>query len=164
MARHRFTPAARAALRVVARHAADPRVARRAQALLDLAGGNPVAAVARRYGVSREALYDWLARLATGRGPLCDRLADRPRAGRPARLREAAVALVRRALATRPTDHGYRHPTWTVPLLRRHLARAGVAASPGTVRRVLRRLGFRWKRPRHRLSRRPRTWRQAKGG
>jgi hypothetical protein len=51
-----------------------------------------------------------------------------------------------------------------VPLLRHHLRRQGAEASATTIRRALRRLGYRWKRPRFVLSRRDPHWRQAKGG
>ena len=67
-------------------------------------------------------------------------------------------------MPTAPTDHGYRHPAWTTPLLLAHLTRAGVEASDVTVRRALHRLGYRWKRPRFVLARRAEHWRQAKGG
>ncbi len=160
----KFTRAQVAALRSVARQAPSARHARRAQALLELAGGDSVTAVADRHRVSRTAVYDWLARLRAGGPDAWSRLEDRPRSGRPPTQREAAIEAVRAALATRPTDHGYRHPVWTAGLLRRHLERAGVAVSRTTVRRALRGLGYRWKRPRHTLARRKPTWRQAKGG
>lgn len=153
-----------AALRAIARHAATARHARRAQALLELADGDTVTAVAARHRVSRTAVYDWLARFRDGGRGLGDRLKDRPRSGRPATRRAAAAEAIRAALATRPADHGYRHPGWTAELLRRHLGRDGVAASRTTVRRALHALGYRWKRPRHALARRKPTWRQAKGG
>jgi transposase len=153
-----------AALRAVARHAPTARHARRAQALLELADGDTVTAVAARHRVSRMAVYDWLARFRDSGATAWDRLNDRPRSGRPATRRAAAAKAVRTALATRPTDHGYRHPGWTAELLRRHLARNGVSVSRTTVRRALHGLGYRWKRPRHSLARRKPTWRQAKGG
>ncbi len=164
MPRTRLTRAEAAALRNVARHAASARHARRAQALLELADGDSITAVADRHRVSRTAVYDWLARLRAGGADAWSRLEDRPRSGRPPTRREAATEAMRAALASRPTDHGYRHPVWTAGLLRRHLERAGVAVSRTTVRRALHGLGYRWKRPRHALARRKPTWRQAKGG
>jgi transposase len=159
----RLTDSQRAALAHIARHADSAREARRAQALLDLDAGEAVAAVARHYRVSRTAVYDWAARLAGGRRA-GRRLKDRPRSGRPAVSRSAAERLLAEALPTDPRRHGYRHPAWTTPLLRHHLRRRGVAVSATTIRRALRRLGYRWKRPRFVLSRRARNWRQAKGG
>jgi transposase len=159
----RLTAPQRQALRQLAKASPDARVARRALALLDLAGGAPVTAVAGRYGVSRETVYQWATRLGTAGWP-GDRLGDAPRSGRPPRVGAAAERLLRVALPTDPRRHGYRHPAWTTPLLQRHLRRQGVEASATTLRRALRRLGYRWKRPRFVLSRRDPHWRQAKGG
>ncbi|HJZ58070.1 MAG TPA: helix-turn-helix domain-containing protein [Gemmataceae bacterium] len=164
MPRIKFRQDQIAALRAVARHAPTARHARRAQTLLELADGDTVTAVAARHRVSRMAVYDWLARFREGGASAWDRLKDRPRSGRPAVQRAAATEAIRAALATRPTDHGYRHPGWTAGLLRRHLEHNGVVASRTTVRRALHGLGYRWKRPRHSLARRKPTWRQAKGG
>jgi transposase len=151
------------ALRRLAKASSDTREVRRALALLDLARGEPVTGVAGRYGVSRETVYQWAARLR-GDGRPGDRLRDAPRTGRPPGVGAAAARLLRTALPTDPRRYGYRHPAWTLPLLQRHLRRQGVEASAATVRRALRRLGYRWKRPRFVLSRRDPHWRQAKGG
>jgi transposase len=156
-----LTAEQRRALRCVARDGGDARQVRRALALLDLARGEPVAAVARRYQVCRDTIYQWAARLLRP-GPC---LGDAPRAGRPGDRGEAAERLIRAALRREPLGLGYRHPAWTAGLLRQHLWRAhGLAVSVSTVRRAVRRLGFRWKRPRFVLARRDPHWRQAKGG
>lgn len=64
-----------------------------------------------------------------------------------------------------PLRWGYRSPVWTVPMLRAQVLRvAGEKVSLRTVRRALRTLRYRYKRPRFVLARRSRTWRQAKGG
>jgi len=159
----RLTAPQRHALRQLAKASPDGREARRALALLDLAGGESVTGVAGRYGVSRETVYLWAARLGTA-ARLGDRLRDAPRSGRPSRAGAAAETLLRAALPMGPRRHGYRHPAWTMPLLQHHLRRQGVEASLTTIRRALRRLGYRWKRPRFVLSRRDPHWRQAKGG
>jgi transposase len=156
-----LTAGQRQALRTLARNGDDAREVRRALALLDLARGESVAAVSRRYQVCRDTVYEWAARL---RRPGL-RLRDAPRVGRPADRREVAVPLIRAALRCEPLGLGYRHPAWTAGLLRQHLRHAhGLVVSVSTVRRVVRRLGFRWKRPRFALSRRDPHWRQAKGG
>jgi transposase len=159
----RLTAPQRDALRRLAKGSPDTREARRALALLDLARGESVTGVACRYGVSRETVYQWAARLGRDGLPGA-RLRDAPRSGRPADTGRAAEQLLLEALPTDPRRHGYRHPAWTVPLLRRHLRRQGAEASEATVRRALRRLGYRWKRPRFVLARRDPHWRHAKGG
>jgi transposase len=64
-----------------------------------------------------------------------------------------------------PRRYGFRARNWTVPMLRcqiqRHTTR-GVSRS--TVRRALRSLRYRYKRPRLTLALRSPTWRQEKGG
>lgn len=142
----------------------DARETRRALALIDLDAGEPVARVAQRYQVGRSTVYEWAARWADPSRPRGQRLRDAARSGRPPATRDAVEETLAELLPALPTDHGYRHPAWTTPLLRAHLARAGVAASGTTVRRALHRLGYRWKRPRFVLSRRDPHWRQAKGG
>jgi transposase len=159
-----LTASQRDALRQLARRSPDGREARRALALLDLDRGESVTTVAGRYGVSRETVYQWSARLRRADLPAGRRLRDAPRGGRPAGKRQAAERLLRSALATDPLGHGYRHPAWTAPLLRQHLRRHGLEVSEATLRRALRRLDYRWKRPRFVLSRRDPHWRQAKGG
>jgi transposase len=64
-----------------------------------------------------------------------------------------------------PQQWGYRAWGWTAVLLQCHLERQqGIKVSIATIRRQLRRLGDRWKRPRYVLARGDPFWRQAKGG
>src|SRR5438105_5434144 len=126
----------------------DARVYRRALAVLEVAPGRPVAAVARSLGVTRQAVHTWLAAYARDLDPLD--LADAPRAGRPPLWTPALGDVLRAAPATPPDRFGYRATDWTVPLLREHLAgRAGVRPSGTALRRWLRALGYAWKRYRY---------------
>jgi transposase len=160
----RLTARDRELLSEKARHSPDARETRRAMALLDLDVGEAPTRVAQRYRVSRSTVYEWAARWQDADRPRGDRLRDAVRSGRPPDTRDAVEEALAALMPTAPTDHGYRHPAWTTPLLLAHLARAGVGASDVTVRRALHRLGYRWKRPRFVLSRRATHWRQAKGG
>jgi transposase len=154
----------REALEQAARHSTDARETRRALALLDLADGQTPGQVAARYRVGRSTVYEWVARWNDADRPRSERLRDAPRSGRPPEQRDAVAGQLAELMPSAPTDHGYRHPAWTAPLLLAHLTRNGVGASDTTVRRALHRLGYRWKRPRFVLSRRAEHWRQAKGG
>jgi transposase len=147
-----------------ARSSHDARETRRGLALLDLDAGEPAARVARRYQVGRSTVYEWAARWADATRPRGERLRDAARSGRPPDTRDGVQEALAKLMPSAPTDHGYRHPAWTTPLLVAHPARQGVAASDTAVRRALHRLGYRWKRPRFVLSRRAGHWRQAKGG
>jgi transposase len=160
----RLTARDRDTLGESARHSTDARETRRALALLDLDAGESPARVAERYRVSRSTVYEWAARWADTARPRANRLRDADRSGRPPDTRDAVEAALADLMPTAPTDHGYRHPAWTTPLLMAHLTRQGVEASDTTVRRALHALGYRWKRPRFVLSRRAEHWRQAKGG
>jgi transposase len=155
----------REALEQATRSNADTRQTRRALALLDLADGQTPNQVAARYRVGRSTVYEWVARWNDGERPKPDRLRDAHRCGRPSDVRDAVAEVLVELMPTAPTDYGYRHPTWTVPLLVAHLDREHqLAVSEATVRRALHELGYRWKRPRFVLSRRDPNWRQAKGG
>jgi transposase len=165
MALVQLTARDRATLEQAARHSSDARETRRALALLDLADGNKPGQVAARYRVSRSTVYEWAARWNDDARPKADRLRDADRSGRPPEQRDAVAERLAELMPSAPTDHGYRHPAWTVPLLVAHLARAcQLPVSETTVRRALHGLGYRWKRPRFVLSRRDPNWRQAKGG
>jgi transposase len=161
----RLTARDRDTLAEKARSSHNAREARRALALLDLDAGEAPGRVAGRYRVSRSTVYEWAARWQNTDRPRDDRLRDAERSGRPPDTRDAVGAVLAELMPTAPTDHGYRHPAWTTPLLLAHLAREhGLEVSDTTVRRALHRLGYRWKRPRFVLSRRAEHWRQAKGG
>jgi transposase len=164
MALVQLTTRDREALEHAARHSNDARETRRALALLDLAGGQKPGQVAARYRVSRSTVYEWAARWGDTEKPKADRLRDADRSGRPPEQRAAVAEALSELMPTAPTDHGCRHPAWTVPLLIAHLAREHqLTASETTARRALHGLGYRWKRPRFVLSRRDPNWRQAKG-
>ena len=160
----RLTARDRETLEQAARRSADARETRRALALLDLADGQKPNQVAARYRVSRSTVYAWAARWGDTDKPRARRLRDAERPGRPPEQRAAVAGVLAELMPTPPTDHGYRHPAWTTPLLVAHLRSQGVEASDTTVRRALHGLGYRWKRPRFVLSRRDPHWRQAKGG
>ena len=73
--------------------------------------------------------------------------------GGQVKLGAGAEAVLGALLAEDPQSHGQQATGWTVPLLRPELERAGYAVAGQTVRRAVRRLGYRWKRPRYVLGR-----------
>lgn len=166
MALIELSSAERRSLRQIVKRSRDAKQVRRAQALLWLDQGEPVTTVARRQEVSRQTVYDWVCGFQEGRHkPTAERLRDRHRSGRPPEKGQAVEALVQQVMDTDPRQLGYHSPVWTTPLLRQHLKREqGMEVSERTIRRRLRGLGYRYKRPRYVLSRRSPTWRQAKGG
>lgn len=166
MNRIQLTDAEREELHGIVRRGQDGRQVRRAQALVWVEDGEAVGAVAARLGVSRQAVWHWMRRwrYREGRG-VTHTLADSPRSGRPATQRQRVAALVPGLVERSPRLLDYRFGAWSVPLLHQHLQRAqGLRVSQTTIRRALRGLGYRYKRPRYVLARRSPTWRQAKGG
>lgn len=118
--------------------------------LLDL--GRAASGVAAALGCSASSGYYWADDWRTG-GRLAA-LTERPHGGgRPRRLDADAEAEVERLLGDDPQTHGYVATDWTVPLLRTALATQGHDLRERTLRRVLRRLGYRWKRPKYVLGR-----------
>ena len=86
-------------LRRLAKTDPDPRVRRRAQALLMLAEGASVLEVARWFRTAAHRVRTWRGWfLAGGR----DRWADDPRCGRPPKLGPAELALLDEALERGP--------------------------------------------------------------
>jgi transposase len=166
MARISLTDRQRQELQQLARRGRDARVVRRAQGLLWLDQGEHPIAVAQRLGVTRESIYAWLRRLQhSGAGPLAKKLIEQPRSGRPPAKRQAVEELVGQVMDAQPSQYRYRAEGWTAALLRHHLKAAqGMEVSVATVRRCLKGMGYRWKRPRYVLARRDPFWRQAKGG
>jgi putative transposase len=136
-------------LRGLARTDHDPRVRRRAHALLLVAEGHPVAAVARLFETGPNRIRAWRARFLAGgrRG-----LADGPRSGRPPKLDAAALAFLAEALEASPQAYGLPVTVWSIRDLREALAaRRGVRVCTATVHRAVQRLGYRYRRPRHDL-------------
>ena len=126
----------------------DARTFRRLQAVLLVARGWPIPEVADITGLKSWAIYAWVRRYLVARRPTD--LAGRPRSGRPPAARGVTDARIAREFRRDPLRLGYAATAWTVALLARHLGRAcGRPITPATLRRRMRRLGLRWKRPRY---------------
>jgi transposase len=136
-------------LRRLTRTAADPRVRRRAHAVLLVAEGRPVLEVARLFGTAPHRVRAWRGRFGA-RGEAG--LADEPRRGRPPKLDAAALAFLREALEADPQAYGLPVTIWSIRDLRELLARhLGVEVCVHTVWRAVHGLGYRYRRPRHDL-------------
>jgi aerobic carbon-monoxide dehydrogenase medium subunit len=128
----------------------QPRLGRRAQAVLLSARREPIPAIMRRLGVSRPTVTAWLTRFeATGVAGL----RSRPRSGRPAKLTAEVLRHIATATGARPRELGIDGRTWTLPALRQYLVRAGVvpAISLESVRVALRKAGISLRTARTRL-------------
>lgn len=126
----------------------DARTFRRLQAVLLVARGRSVPEVARLTDLKPWAIYAWVRRYLAGHRP--GALADRPRSGRPRAAPAVTDARIVRQFRRDPLHLGYNTTGWTVPLLAAHLRRThDCTITPDTLRRRMRALGLRWKRPRY---------------
>jgi transposase len=132
--------------------AAERRVRRwrRYQAVLRVADGQRAEESAASLGCSPASVYTWLAAWRE------EGLAGLVEAPHPQPIRTHAApleTLLDGLLGDDPQRHGHHATGWTVPLLHGEAERAGLRVSEHTVRRAVRRLGWRWKRPKYVLGR-----------
>jgi transposase len=140
----------RATLVTAAAHERRVRHWRRYQALLLVADDQTPEQAAAAVGASRASVYNWL--VAWQREGITG-LIERPHAP-PIRAHTAPLeTLLAALLESDPQVHGHHATGWTVPLLHGEVTRAGYPVSARTVRRIVRRLGWRWKRPKYVLGR-----------
>lgn len=161
----KLTQRERQALQDAVKRERTALVVKRAQALLWHDAGESVPTVAARLHVTRQTIYHWL-RMYHERAdePLHKRLHDRPRSGRPPSKREQVAALIRRIWEREQDGSTEQAVARTAVARQRDLAKQGVSVNERTIRRTLRSLNYRFKRPRYVLARRSKTWRQQKGG
>ncbi|HEX9038887.1 MAG TPA: helix-turn-helix domain-containing protein [Ktedonobacterales bacterium] len=130
----------------------DPRVRRRAQALLRVEEGHSQASAARLLHTWAYRVHVWQERFAAeGRTGLV----DRPRGGRPPALSDADWAFLEAALDQGPQAYGVPVTIWSIRDLQALLQRErGVEVSVYPVHRAGHTLGFRYRRLRHDLTHR----------
>lgn len=129
------------------------RVGERGRMVLLSSRRSSVPRIAAIFECDEATVRTWLARFeAAG----LDGLRDRPRSGRPRQADAAVCAQLDQALERPPGAAGSLAGCWTVAMLTTHLATAlGLSLSPTTVRRAVRALASRWRRPRPALPRDP---------
>lgn len=128
-----------------------------------MARGRTVPEVARLTDLKPWAIYAWVRRYRADRRP--EALADRPRSGRPKAAPAITDARIVRAFRRDPSRLGYNTTGWTVALLAAHLCRAhDCPIAPDTLRRRMRALGLRRKRPRYVYADKDPNRAQKKGG
>lgn len=124
------------------------RVFRRLQAVLLVAQGYNAAQSAKITGLSRRAVYHLVNRYLADHQ--IDALLDSSRSGRPTVAARITPARILAELRRSPLRLGYRTNSWTVELLAERLHQLyGCAISPRTLRRRMRDIGLRCKRPRY---------------
>lgn len=126
----------------------DARFFQRVQAVLWVAQGDPISEVAELTGVSGQTIYNWLQRYLTCHQVAA--LADAPRSGRPVAAPQITATQILQSLHCNPLHLGYRTTVWSVKLLAAHLSRQyNCPMTPPTLRRRMKAMGLRCKRPRY---------------
>jgi transposase len=138
-----------AQLEVSIRRDKRPEVRQRCTAIRLLHLGHKAEEVAQMQAVSKPTIYGWWKRwCASG----VEGLANKPRSGRPPKADETYIARVEEVVEQAPSDLGYGFMVWTVDRLRAHLAKeTGIELSEPAFRALLKRQGYRYRRPKHDL-------------
>jgi len=111
-------------------------------------------------GCSRASVYNWVVAWRTA-GLVG--VVEASHVSPPPVPTTSLETLLTGRLESDPQTHGHHATGWTVPLLRGEAHDAGIGVSAATVRRAVRRLGWRWKRPKYVLGRPDPQYAQKKG-
>jgi transposase len=131
------------------------RVSERIRMILLSTKGYSVPQIADIFECDQASVRSWIERFeAQG----VKGLYDRPRCGRPRKAGVAAQEQIRQTITSAPSAFGYLCGFWTIVMVCTHLLSSmSLKLSRATVRRVLWRLDYRWRRPRHTLPSDPHT-------
>jgi transposase len=126
----------------------DKRTFLRLKAVLLFAQGMDISSVAKLFDKSVQILYRWIRLYLKNHKP--GDLLEARRSGRPVAAQEITAARILEELKRNPLHLGYHTTVWTVALLAEHLNMLyGSSISPRTLRRRLKQMGLRCKRPRY---------------
>jgi transposase len=123
---------------------------RRYRAVLLAGEGHAAPAIAATVQVSEASIYHWLA---AWRDEGLAGLREGVHPGLAPRVDAVGLAWLDGLLRRDPQECGYTLSGWTVPAVQTEAATAGYRVSSATLRRAIRRLDWRWKRPKFVLGR-----------
>jgi transposase len=127
------------------RHDQRPEVRQRCTTIHLLHLGHKPEEIAEMQSVSVPSIYNWINRWRKGG---IEGLATLPRSGRPLLADESYALAVEETLAKEPGELGYGFRIWTVDRLRAHLEKqTGISLSESSFRELLKRKGYRYRRP-----------------
>jgi transposase len=137
------------AIETAIKHDQRPKVVQRCIAINLLHLGHKPEQVARMQAVSKPTIYGWFHRWQRGG---VEALANLPKSGRPPKADdEYSLALVT-TLEKEPKELGYDFAIWTVERLSAHLEKeTGIFLSESRLRALIKRKGYRYRRPKHDL-------------
>jgi len=130
-------------------HDKRPEVRQRSTAIRLLHLGHKPKQVAEMQAVSKPTIYGWIDRWWSGG---VEGLANRPKSGRPLKADDAYSLKFLEIIEKEPTELGYDFTIWTVDRLRAHLEKeTGIGLSASRFRAMLKRKGYRYRRPKYDL-------------
>ena len=125
-------------------------VGQRATVIRLLHLGHKPEAVAEQKMVSVPTIYNW-HRLWREQG--IAGLANKPKTGRPSKATDEYCRKLEEILEKEPSEFGYRFAIWTSDRLRAHLEKeTGILLSESRFRALLKKKGYRYRRPKYDLS------------
>ncbi len=125
-------------------------VRQRATVIRLLHFGHKPETIAEQQMVSVPTVYNW-HKLWREQG--IEGLANKKKTGRPSKATEAYCQKLEELLEKEPAEFGYRFAIWTSDRLRTHLEKeTGILLSESRFRALLKKRGYRYRRPKHDLS------------
>ena len=126
-----------------------PEVRQRCTTIHLLHLGHKPEQIAEMQSISVPSVYNWIKRWRRGG---IESLATQPRSGRPPLEDEKYALALEETLAKDAGDLGYGFRIWTVDRLRAHLEKkTGIRLSESSFRALLKRKGYRYRRPKQDL-------------
>ena len=137
------------AVEIAIKHDKRPEVVQRSIAIRLLDLGHKPEEVAEMQAVSKPTIYGWFARWQSGG---VEALANQPKSGRPPKADDAYSLALVEVIEKEPSEVGYDFMIWTVQRLSAHLEKVtGIVLSEGRLRALIKRKGYRYRRPKHDL-------------
>jgi transposase len=131
------------------RHDKRPEVRQRCTVIRLLHLGHKPAEVANMQAVTAPTIYLWINRW---RGGGVEGLAYKPKSGRPLKADDEYSLALEDTIAKEPSELGYDFAIWTVDRLQAHLKKkTGIDLSDSRFRALLKRKGYRYRRPKQDL-------------
>jgi transposase len=126
-----------------------PEVRQRCTVIRLLHLGHKPEQIAKMQAVSKPTIYGWYDRWVSGG---VEGLANRPKSGRPLKTDDAYTTALLEVIDKEPSEFGYDFAIWTIDRLRAHLEKkTGIGLSESRFRALLKRKGYRYRRPKYDL-------------
>ena len=127
-----------------------PEVRQRCMIIRLLHLGHKPEQIAEMQAVSKPTVYGWYKRWRSGG---VEGLANRPKSGRPLKADDEYIKAFLEVIDKEPSEYGYDFSIWTSERLRTHLEKkTGISLSDSRFRALLKRKGYRYRRPKYDLS------------